>query len=274
MADQSSLNKKIAGNKNIMPFIDLKIEKPKDGEVFIGSPTIKFFGTRIMTAGTPEEDVEAPLFYRWYSSSVAKYDETKKQVLGYSMHSAALTDLTVPFEYDLSIGSHVITFAASDRSGESDNDFNAMSQGGVTGGDRSALRPCVIHVLIARIVGITDGDEISRISVTLKALAPSVWDDENYQEYNHLAYIWILTPEQDPDYPNQTRPTFKSAALGVSKLTFNVGRGGEPHTVSYQPVLTSEFEGNYLLELRVVDKTKNTVWDSDTRRVTLLPKSR
>ena len=261
-----------------MAFIQLNIEVPKDKATFKGAPvTIGFKGT---VGPLPEEvNKDTLLYYRWYSSSVARLSKDKQgntKVDGYSMNVPALTNLDEPFKYALEMGSHVITFAVSDHPGETDEDFKAIQHGGVTGG-RSGDHLCIIHVFKANIISPASDAHVLSSALDLIAEAPSAWGDkpskpgepEPYHEINHLAYQWKLEPREDPP----GRLGYLYDKLGQKELNFNSNRSSSDlPAVSYTvvtPVLDPAPRGKYRITLTVLDNTNQKEMDSAFVDVTL-----
>lgn len=253
-----------------MAFIQLNIEEPEHDASFVRAPVrIGFRGT---VGPLPEEVEDTPLYYRWYSSSVARLSKDgqgKPIVVGYSMNEPALTNLDTPFEYDLEMGSHVITFAVSDRSGETDEDFNAIQHGGVTGG-RSGDHPCTIHVFKANIISPSSNVSVSNRGLVLTAEAPAAWGDmppEPYHDINRLAYRWRFEPQGDPP----GRPMFETNKLGRNELTFSSANSNMPPTVTYSltlpSTLTTKYEGRYRITLSVADKNSPEIFQGVTASI-------
>lgn len=222
-----------------MAFIKLGIETPNNDAAFTGIPTVTFQGRTMVPAELPT----VPLYYRWYSSLNTDVREEK-----YSMNNNALTAAEEVYtQPGMGMGSHVITFAVSDRQGETDDDFNRIQHGGVTGG-LIGEHPCVIHIFKANIISPQDGGNVSRTSLVLKAEAPWAWSDPEYQKYNRLCYRWVLEPMGDP----VGRPTVASTKLGKDQLVFD----NNSNIVSYpfSPLLPATATGQYRISLFVVDK--------------------
>ncbi len=251
-----------------MAFIKLKIEEPIHDAVIVGAPVVVNFRGKVESL--PEEASGIALYYRWYSSSVARIASDNTTIEGYSMNKAALGVPENPFPHALGMGSHVITFAVCDHPGETDDDFTSIRHGGVTGGrcsGRPGEHPCVIHVFKANILELTQGQVVSRAGLKLIAEAPSAWSDNSYHEINRLAYRWKLEPVGSP----ASRPEFDSNMLAREELTFNAELNMLP-TVSYTdtPMLPPSATGQYRISLFVVDKNDPVIGQhQDTRTVTL-----
>lgn len=188
------------------------------------------------------------------------------------MNPAPITNPDVPFEYELGLGSHVITFAVSDQPGESNQDFENIQHAGITGGNTGDSTKCVIHVYAAKIVGLSSGQTISKTNLRLSAEAPAEWDAKYldaktnqyifpYQQINQLAYHWKLEPLGNPP----GRSTHESGQLNHGdKLSFSQDTG-KP-IVTYQPDLSSasenDFEGSYRITLSVLKKESGAPVDS------------
>lgn len=227
-----------------MAAVELRIVEPENDAAFAGSPTVTFRGA------FEKEPPDVPLFYRWYSSLYL--DATQGQ---YAMNVDALTEVEAPFDAGLPVGSHVITFAASDRAGETDADFQAVQNGGVTGG-LVGDRRCVIHVFKARVLAPLGGD-VARAGLTVAAEAPAVWagsDDgqppytlnEDYQAYNRLRYRWRFEPIGAP----ADRPTLEYTPAPED---FGFDPETPPARLTYQPALPTTATGSYRIVLFVED---------------------
>jgi hypothetical protein len=184
-----------------MTAICLKILEPTDDTAYFGSPQVTFRGAVI---GLPKELEHVTLCYRWYSSlNPAEEDH-------YSMNETALTDPGAPFSAQLGVGSHVITFAVSDRLGQTAADMEAILHGGVTGGSKGDGK-CVIHVFKANLIKPGESDVLQRNTSTLIAEAPLIWGqvkpdtkpiqfemNPEYHKVNRLQYRWEFTPIGSP----------------------------------------------------------------------------
>ena len=231
-----------------MVAVGLRIVEPENGAAFTGEPTVTFRGT---LTKRPHELAEVPLFYRWYSS--LHLDATQER---YAMNVTALTDPMTPFDAErLAMGSHVITFAASDRAGETDADFEAVQHGGVTGGLDGEGR-CVIHVFRANIIEPTGG-RVPRVGLTVVAEAPAFWaisDDgeppyalnEDYQAYNRLRFRWRFEPNGAPT----GRPVLE---FTPAPEDFGFDPEEPPARVTYEPDLPATATGSYRIVLFVED---------------------
>ena len=151
---------------------------------------------------------------------------------------------------DLGIGTHIITFAVSDRAGEKEPDFSAIRHAGVTGG-ASGARPCVIHVFKANILAPNNNQNVSRVNLALKAEAPASWEINEYQDINRLAYRWLLEPLGEP----AGRPSVDTPKMGKgNQLQFKATI--EPASLTYVFNSTNnQFKGNYRITLQVTDNS-------------------
>ena len=221
--------------------------EPENDAAFTGDPVVTFRGE---LAELPPELAGVPLFYRWYSSLYL--DATQGQ---YSMNLDALTEVGAPFDAELAVGSHVITFAASDRAGETDADFQAVQRGGVTGGLEGDGR-CVIHVFKAQILAPLGGN-VARSGLTVDAEAPAVWAssadgqppytlNEDYQAYNRLRYRWRFEPNGAPAGRPVREFTPAPEDFGFAPET-------DPARLTFQPALPAAATGSYRIVLFVED---------------------
>lgn len=235
-----------------MVAVDLRIVEPENDAAFTDSQAVTFRGAH---PNPPPELADVPLFFRWYSSLNPDAKEGQ-----YSMNVDALSDPSTPFPetpVPLGMGSHVITFAASDRAGEADADFEAARHAGVTGGlDGDA--PCVIHVFKASIVAPAGGN-VDREELTVEAEAPPIWAtpvnnngdpsfelNEEYQKYNRLRFRWRFEPVGAP----AGRPT-REFIPAPADFGFEVELG--PVRITYQPALPATATGRYRIVLFVED---------------------
>ena len=237
----------------------ISILKPSHGQAFIGDPlpAVEFQGELV---SLPPELVAVPLFYRWYSSL-----NTRVGRGCYSLNQHALTSAGTVFRESLALGSHVVAFAASDRSGEADADFRGVRHAACAGGDKNPGQ-CIIHVLRAVILDLPAS--VSRTTLELKAEAPWLWGEESYHGYNQLAYRWLLAPYGQPS----GRPTLRFAPLR-NELRFLPATANQPALVSYSPALPQDATGDYDITLFVEDRLNPVPGRqaSMARRVTLLP---
>ena len=239
-----------------MAFIELHIEEPKNNAAIIaaivGATAESFRGS----VNVPPEAMGIALYYRWYSSLNTKVKKDK-----YSMNTGALTSADAAYTHPtMDMGSHVITFAASDRQGEQDEDFQAMEHGGVTGGEKGESR-CVIHVFKSNILAPQTGASISRANVALTAEAPSVWGNINYHAYNRLSFRWTLEPLGEPS----GRSSFDSGKLTTEPtLAFFNGDGTNLPRVIYRPVLPVRATGDYKITLLVGDVREPGIGDQQS----------
>ena len=217
--------------------VELRIATPTHGQSIIGTATVALQGELV---SRPAEIAGVGLYYRWYSSL---HDGTKDQM---SINVAALTDPASVYSPALGVGTHVIAFAASDQFNEDQAAQNATLHGGVTGGSAGPA-PCVIHVLLARILKPAPGATLSKAATTpLEAQAPVQWADAEYVKTNRLAFGWRLEPTPADGRASGTLPApvfdktvtppvlrFSGAlpaalGLGSYRLTLRVSRTDVP----------------------------------------------
>lgn len=252
-----------------MATVGLAIAEPENDADFIGAPSVTFRGEE---TDRPPELVETQMYFRWYSSLNPDADENR-----YSLNAAALTDAAEPYlSPALGVGSHVITFAASDRVGETADEIKAIEHGGVAGG-LEGDPPCVIHVFNASIFAPgSGGPAIAHGDLVLKAEAPALWavsvneDGEapfeinaDYHAYNRLRYHWRFVPTGAPS----GRPTLDYAPPPED---FGFIADPSPAHVTYEPALPAAATGTYRIELIVEDAQDQGLGpDSDSVNVTL-----
>lgn len=222
-----------------MARIELNIIEPTNNAAYKGVPNVSFRGA---LSSLPQDANGIALYYRWYSSLNADVGKAK-----YSMNAIALTSADTVFTQSLGMGSHVITFAVSDRPGETDEDFQAMSHGGVTGGEEGDGR-CLIHVFKAKILDPQDGMSVSRANLVLSAEAPASWEEGPYQGYNRLCYHWQIALDGTPP---GSPPQFDSDKLHRDKLEFVAATSTTPPAVKFRPMALPA--GNYKITLTVED---------------------
>jgi hypothetical protein len=162
------------------------------------------------------------------------------------------------------MGSHVITFAASDQAQESD--LVKARHGGVTGGVNREGLGHVIHVLKANIVAPTGPAPINVTPSTLfqaeapwpwDAEAPWPWDDaKQYKLVNGLSFSWLFVAmsgdQPDPSRPNlivnQDRMTFKKSppVLELDPKTYQHLRGRYRATLQVKAGKTPTMAPNFV----------------------------
>lgn len=254
--------------------IELIIIEPENNQFFTGSPNVNFVGS----AEVSDDLAAISFFYRWYSSLYVSDQEEQ-----YSMNVIANSAADSNFSHQLELGTHVITFAASDVAGESADDFSSIENGGVTGGNEGDGK-CVIHVFIANQLLPLDNTSISRVSIQLEAEAPSQWgmaDDidagtapfvinEDYHALNRLQYRWLFEPVGAPS----SRPTLEFIP-NINEMTFVPKDAADlatiPTRISATTTLPSDALGNYNITLFVEDnQAESTFVDSDQIMVTFI----
>lgn len=172
-----------------MAQIDLTIRKPANGAVFLHSDQIEFKGH----ADASPELAGVQFHYRWYASLRELAKDAQGTVSQFSINPSAHTDAGTALSTSLPMGSHVVTFAASDQAQESD--LKNAHHGGVTGGVNLQGLGHVIHVLKANIVAPTGTTPISVTPGTrFQAEAPSSFEEDSYQLVNGLYFKWKFDP--------------------------------------------------------------------------------
>jgi hypothetical protein len=182
-----------------MAVVGIQIVEPEHDAAFIGSGSVTLRGS---ITDKPAELKNVALYYRWYSSLyVAEKDH-------YAIDDNVQSHPGTSFSPTLGLGSQAITLAATDRPFETDADLEAVQHGGMTGGSEGDA-PCVIHVFIANLIELLDGDTLNRASSTLQAEAPGLWGKEadtpsgfelndDYHALNRLQYRWEFVPTGPP----------------------------------------------------------------------------
>jgi hypothetical protein len=224
-----------------MAVIPLHIREPANDKDYYGSPTVNFSGTA--TVKLPKDSKGVTLYYRWYSSipPAVKQDH-------YAMNETAWTDPETPFSKTLGVGSHTITFAVSDREGQTLADMEAIQYGGVTGGAKGDNR-CVIHVFKANMIEPVEEKIlfINKEDNQFIAEAPLIWTNPDYKEVNRLRYRWEFIPSGEP----KGRKTVDFTPDDQYKFE----QYNELTVISYTGRLPEELvEGDYQLILHVEDK--------------------
>jgi hypothetical protein len=226
-----------------MTAVALTILSPANGAAFTGAPSVSFKGQ----AGVPAEISGVPLFYRWYSGLFASVENH------YAMNETALNDPSTPVPFLLGVGSHAISLAASDRSGQTKADQNATQHGGVAGGAQT----CVVHVFKANLIAPLNTGVYSRATSQLTAEAPLKWGtkpqgspafvpDPGYHQINRISYRYVFAPSGAP----AGRPIV-SFTPTLTDLVFDPS--GAPPVVNFKPALSAAVNGAYTLTLFVED---------------------
>ena len=233
-----------------MVAIALTITQPQNGASFIGQAPVVMRGQIV---DRPESLAEVPLYYRWYSSLFRSENDR------YSLNALALNNPVTPYHAALSVGTHVITLAGSDRPTETSADFESITHGGVTGGEKGDSR-CIIHVLHANIKSPVQNATLSRSNSTLEADAPLHWTKDEYQSLNQIQYRWVFQP--------LGQPTGRRSATLSSNFTFDANVS--PPVLRYQGALPRQLgTGRYRLSLRVELKTTPQTYDEQSLTITL-----
>ena len=251
-----------------MDVVDLRIDQPSHEQVFVGTGDVTLRGQVLSTRHEP-----APLFFKWYSSIDGEL----------STANQAIASLTV--------GSHIITFTAQDKSdaGVPDDQLVALYQSiqhiGMAGGPPELAEiPCVVHVFIANMltpVPIGPPPPLSKSNPILEAQVPLQWANydsssetydglnPDYHKVNRIRYRWFLRRIGPPPGPLieldlqdgdalQFIPSSDAPGEEVAKLRYI---GTLPGTV-----VVGE---SYNVTLRVEDLDDSTVGHQVTREVTI-----
>lgn len=232
-----------------MTAITVGIVTPSDGAFFVGAagPTLK--GSAVVPAAL----AGVPLYYRWYSSLFKGSTGPNR----FSINAAAFTNPAQTFAPALETGSHVLTFAATDRPGETDADPPLVQHGGVTGGKQGAGRR-IIHLLKATLLAPANLATLSKSTpVALRVQGPVLWEKPDYQAVNRLAYRVRFAPNGNPPR--------KSGEVQPVTLTLDAG-GTWLNLTGAWPALDL---GSYRLTLRVEDRLQPATGDEVSIIVTL-----
>ena len=192
--------------------------------------------------------------FRWYSSLNTSAARDR-----YSLNQPALTAADLPFQFTPDIGSHVMTFAASDQAGELPADLRAISRAGVAGGADGATR-CRIHVYKARILELPA--KAPGATLVLAAEAPWDWEGEGYKRHDRLHYRWVF----EPSGTSGSRPS-KSFTPARSDLAFQSSPA--PSRVLFRPVLPAAALGFYQVTLFVEASAAAAVRAQESRLIEL-----
>jgi hypothetical protein len=244
-----------------MASLTLEILEPAHQANVVGNAaiTVRFQGRAI----APPAPV--PLFYTWYTMPAATADPSGAlNAPGDDATSAAL-DFTKP----LSVGSYAITFSAKDRPGMKLENIKAVVHAGFIGGaEKQGIdKPCVIHVLQATLFTPDDNVTIARTNLILKAKAPILWNDAEYQKINSIQYRWKWNPVGNP--PNRLK---LDQVIPLQQLIFNTKDStvGNQPSVTYQANLQNQLStGVYTLTLRVENAKNPTQGHEVSRSITL-----
>ena len=233
--------------------VEVKILQPANGLTTVGPAPVKLKGELV---SRPAEIADVPLYYHWYSSLRSGPEEQL------SINDASESELSAT----LGVGTHVLTFAASDQSMGTATAQIATLHGGVTGGSEGPAA-CVIHVLLATIVSPLDGATLSKASATLDAEAPWLWDDVEYTEHNRLAFRWRLDPT-----PADGRAAGKLPPAGTPLVFEKATEENKVPVLRYHGPLPATLGlGAYRLTLRVERTDDATVGHESWISVVIVP---
>lgn len=258
-----------------MAVIELTIEQPANNEAFSGTPLVDFQGSSVL----PAELHDVPIYYRWYSSLYQAEEGVEEQ---YSMNIIATNAADSVYSHQLSLGTHVITFAASDVAGESLAEFETIQHAGVTGGSKEGDDQCLLHVFSANLIEPLAAVSVPHNAVRLQAEAPVQWgfeapdlpgvyiNNEDYLAINRLQYRWLFEPVGAP----ASRPVeaFSPAAQALQFLPPDPDAVPVelPARVEYTASLPATATGQYRITLFVEDNLGElAVSDSQQITVTL-----
>ena len=174
--------------------ISLVIQQPTHEQSFVGAGTATSVGVTLRGVITHTAFPNAAgLFRTWYSSLEGDVGQT---------------DIVLR---ELSVGSHIITFMAKDKSDagvppeQLADLYQSVQHMGAAGGPPDPPpahgNPCVIHVLIANMLAPSPGvTTLSKANPLLEAQAPLQWatydqylvPDPNYHAVNKVRYRWFF----------------------------------------------------------------------------------
>jgi hypothetical protein len=234
-----------------MGVVQLAIIEPQNGQRFLGAQA-----SSVRLRGELLSSGHGTLYYRWYSSQAGALNEASDDHF----------DFTKP----LAVGSHVLTFTTKDVQGDGREDIEAVQHAGMAGGppEDGVVAPCVVHVFIAEMVGVSAGQNLSRANSTLLAVAPKQWgkhiDPErpelgyelngDYNKVNKIRYRWRFRPSGPPE----------GRASGDLVQSTDLTFGPHPDNddlliVRYNgPLPAGLGTGNYTLALRVEELVENS----------------
>jgi hypothetical protein len=256
--------------------IELTIVQPSAPDtVIVGAAASAVSLAAAIAAPLPPELAGVALFYRWYSSLFRAAKDR------YSLNVVGLSDPSQPFVAPLKVGTHVITFAASDQSGETDAAQEQTRHGGVTGGSQGPSRR-LVHALVANPVNPSPSPALPiptlpRQSSTLEAEAPLQWGrkigntnnyepNPDYHAINRIRYRWRFTPLGGPAGRDAA-----DLVPSLDQLEFDPGPPADLRpVVRYQGPLPDALDtGNYTLTLRVEDVNNDAAGHDISRPVIL-----
>lgn len=232
-----------------MAKIDLTILSPANGAVFKDGDLVSFVGQ----ASVPQGMQGLSLYFRWYSSLRRLVKDAQDKVSQFSVNTAALTDASAPFAATLPMGSHVITFAASDQAQEAD--IAQSRHGAAAGGVNLKGVGHVIHVLKASIVAPTDSGAMVTPATRFQAEAPWPFEDDGYQRVNKLEYTWVFDPISG-GLPDTGRIQL---VAGLDAMRCRTLAGSSLTVLELEPKTYQNLRGRYLATLLVKAGSPPTV---------------
>lgn len=212
-----------------------------------------------LTEEVPEDVAGVTLYYRWYSSLFSG-NETDIEQERFAMNvveGVILTDPATEYSHALGVGTHAISFAATDQQDETTAAQETVLHGGVTGGAEGDGQ-CLIHVFKANLLSPRNNVPLSRANATLVAEAPTLWGvkigntgiyepNADYHKINRLQYRWHFTPDGAPS--GRREVDFVPA---LEALAFREPDDDFPFThLRYEGPLPGELTGRYNLTLHV-----------------------
>ncbi len=243
-----------------MAAIGLRIEEPVHNTAFTGNQAVTLRGA---ITQQPPEAAQVSFHFRWYSSvfSGDQDDITQEKFAINNVEGVAITDPGFSYSPNppLGMGTHVISFAATDQPGETSAEQAAVQHGGVTGGSEGAGQ-CIIHIFRANLVKPTNNELLSRATSTLDAEAPATWGmgtgtphvyapNAEYHKHNRLRYRWQFTPVGAPF----NRPPIVLTPAVDELIFLPPPEAGPLPLVRYGAPLPADLTAGYNLTLHVDD---------------------
>jgi hypothetical protein len=265
----------------MMSVVKLKINEPQHGQNFLGA-SIRMRG-EVLSTGHPQ------LHFKWYSNLVPPKPPPPPTNVPPNTEAAinGAGDNPLNFMATLPVGTHIITFAASNINSNDATELQKVTDAGMAGGPAldppppNAPPPCVIHVLVAQIDAPVGGASLSKAAAktVIAAKVNSKWGDRDYQaKLNRIQFRWRFEPSGAP----ANRPTVEF----VPEFDFNPPLASDPQPAGVLKLpftfdaekLLMRFEGqlppalgtgSYVLKLRVERKDDALVGQDDSRQVTI-----
>jgi hypothetical protein len=229
-----------------MGALQLRILEPLDGARIAAAGDVRLRGEVV-------GGYTGTLYFRWYSTLNPAATKTAQE-LNAPVYDTTRLNWTTP----LGVGTHVITFAATDQQGSDTASVQAVTRGGFSGGAPvpGNNAPCVMHRLIAVLRQPTAGASVSKASATIEMQAPARWAkkdngawvlDAEYHAVNRVRFSFTFAPSGTPQGRQST--TIKPE---VADLQFFMD-GTTPYLrwTHAVPTLGTQDVGAYVLTLTV-----------------------